>query len=78
MCPQWPSNMLDKIPYANKNVPDYIELLTYSELDSLFMSYGHLRAANPASQIEYSRSGLLPTRITHLTWCPWAALTGRW
>jgi hypothetical protein len=52
--------MLTQIPYTDENVPDYIELLTYSELDSLFMSYGHLRAANPASQVEYFRSGLLP------------------
>ena len=61
VCPQWPSNMLDKIPYADMNLPDYIELLTYSELDSLIMAYGHLRAANPASEIEYLRSGLLTT-----------------
>jgi hypothetical protein len=60
VCAQWPSTMLTQIPYTDENVPDYIELLTYSELDSLFMSYGHLRAANPASQVEYFRSGLLP------------------
>jgi hypothetical protein len=60
VCAQWPPNMLAKIPYADASDPDYIELLTYSELDSLLMSYGHLRAANPASQVEYFRSGLLP------------------
>lgn len=60
VCAQWPRDMLDKIPYTDMDDPDYIELLTYSELDSLFMSYGHLRAANPASQVEYFRSGLLP------------------
>lgn len=60
VCPQWPPDMLAEIPYAQVDDPDYIELLTYSELDSLLMSYGHLRAANPASQVEYFRSGLLP------------------
>jgi len=60
VCAQWPRDMLAKIPYTDMNDPDYIELLTYSELDSLLMSYGHLRAANPASQVEYFRSGLLP------------------
>ena len=60
VCAQWPSDKLSQIPYSDENDPDYIELLTYSELDSLLMSYGHLRAANPASQVEYFRSGLLP------------------
>jgi hypothetical protein len=61
VCPQWPPDMLAKMPYSDINDPDYIELLTYSELDSLVMSYGHLRAANPASKVDYFRSGLLPT-----------------
>ena len=78
VCAQWPLDMLAKIPYTDVNDPDYIELLTYSELDSLVMSYGHLRAANPASQVEYFRSGLLPPGTTRLTWCPWGALTGTW
>jgi hypothetical protein len=60
VCAQWPREMLARIPYTDMNDPDYIEVLTYSELDSLLMSYGHLRAANPASQVEYFRSGLLP------------------
>ena len=59
-CAQWPPDMLERIPYTDVNDPDYIELLTYSDLDSLVMSYGHLRAANPTSQVEYFRSGLLP------------------
>ena len=68
VCAQWPQEMLERIPYTDPNDPDYIELLTYSELDSLFMSYGHVRAANPASQVDYFRSGLLPSDsyTTHL------------
>jgi hypothetical protein len=60
VCAQWPPDMLERIPYTDMNDPDYIELLTYSDLDSLIMSYGHLRAANAASQVDYFRSGLLP------------------
>lgn len=51
VCAQLPQHMLDQIPYTNVDDPDYIELLTYSELDSLFELYGHLRAANPASHV---------------------------
>jgi transcriptional regulator with XRE-family HTH domain len=51
VCPQWPADMLAKIPYTDINDPDYIELLTYSELDTLFEVYGHIRAANPANQV---------------------------
>jgi hypothetical protein len=59
VCAQWPPDMFAQIKYTDVNDPDYIELLTYSDLDSLIMSYGHLKAANPASQVEYFRSGLL-------------------
>lgn len=51
VCAQWPRDMLEQIPYTNINDPDYIELLTYSELDALFELHGHLRAANPANQV---------------------------
>ena len=43
--------MLEEIPYTKIDDPDYIELLTYSELDSLFELYGHLRAANSTNQV---------------------------
>jgi transcriptional regulator with XRE-family HTH domain len=51
VCPQWPADMMQKIPYTNIDEADYIELLTYSELDTLFELYGHIRAANPANQV---------------------------
>jgi hypothetical protein len=50
VCAQWPPHMLERIPYTDVSDPDYIELLTYSELDALFELHGHLRAANPANQ----------------------------
>lgn len=51
VCAQWPEKMLKQIPYTSVDNPDYIELLTYSELDTLFELYGHLRAANPTNQV---------------------------
>ncbi len=47
VCAQLPQSMRDRIPYTNVDDPDYIELLTYSELDSLFELHGHIRASNP-------------------------------
>jgi hypothetical protein len=52
VCAEWPQRMLDQIPYTKVGDPDYIELLTYSELDALFELHGHLRAANPANRVE--------------------------
>jgi len=51
VCGQISQQMMKQIPYADIDKPDYIELLTYSELDSLFELHGHLRAANPANQV---------------------------
>jgi hypothetical protein len=51
VCAQLPQEMLDQIPYTKVDDPDYIELLTYSELDSLFELHGHIRAANPSSEV---------------------------
>ncbi len=59
VCAQWPPHMLAQIPYTNVNDPDYIELLTYSELDALFELHGHLRAANPANQVNLRTAGKL-------------------
>jgi hypothetical protein len=51
VCAQWPEHMLATIPYTDVNDPDFIELLTYSELDALFELHGHLRATNPANNV---------------------------
>jgi transcriptional regulator with XRE-family HTH domain len=51
VCAQLPQDMLDQIPYASRDNPQYIEMYEYSDLDALFELYGHLRAANPTSQI---------------------------
>jgi hypothetical protein len=59
VCAQFPPDMLSQIPYTDINDPDYIELLTYSELDSLVELYGHLRAANPATQVHFRKADRL-------------------
>jgi transcriptional regulator with XRE-family HTH domain len=51
VCAGWPREKLVQIPYTDIDDPDYIELLTYSELDALFELHGHLRAANPANRV---------------------------
>jgi transcriptional regulator with XRE-family HTH domain len=60
VCARWPAEMLEKmLPYTDSDHPDYIELLTCSELDSLFELYGHLRAANPGNQVNLRLGGKL-------------------
>ena len=59
VCAQWPPHMLAEIPYTQMDDPDYIELLTYSELDALFELHGHLRAANPTNQVNLRTAGKL-------------------
>jgi len=59
VCAQWPEHMLERIPYTDIEDPDYIELLNYSELDALFELHGHLRAANPANQVNRRIAGKL-------------------
>jgi transcriptional regulator with XRE-family HTH domain len=53
VCAQWPRTMLDMIPHTSIDDPEHIELLTYSELDSMVELYGHLRAANPINQVNF-------------------------
>jgi transcriptional regulator with XRE-family HTH domain len=68
VCAQWPDEMLHKIPYTDAADPDFIELLTYSELDSLFELFGHLRAVNPATHIIWRRADRVTNNdyTTHL------------
>jgi hypothetical protein len=51
VCPRWPQHMLDQMPYTDRDDPDYIEMLRFSELDALVELLGHIRAANPGTQV---------------------------
>jgi hypothetical protein len=54
VCARLPPEMLQRMPYTDRNDPDFVELYTYADLDSLFELHGHLRAANPVSQVNYA------------------------
>jgi hypothetical protein len=53
VCGQVPEEKLRKIPYTNPLDPDFIESYRYSDLDALIELFGHLRASNPASRVEF-------------------------
>jgi len=57
VCAQLPQHMARQIPYADPDDPDFIELVTYSDLDSMFELHGHVRAANPASNVFLRTAG---------------------
>jgi hypothetical protein len=52
-CAQLPEKLLERMPYTNPSDPDFIELYRFSDPDALLEMFGHLRAANPASRVEY-------------------------
>jgi transcriptional regulator with XRE-family HTH domain len=53
VCAQLPREMLQQMPYTDPSDPDFIKLYGYSDLDSLLELFGHLRAANSTSHVEY-------------------------
>ncbi|WP_218034168.1 hypothetical protein [Acrocarpospora corrugata] len=80
ICSQVPGELRAKIPYADPNLPDYIDLYRYSDLDSLFELHGHLRAANPSSLVTLRSVGDLEaddltTHIVLLGGVDWNRIT---
>jgi len=59
VCAQLPQDMLEEMPYTDPLDPDFIELYRYSDLDSLLELFGHLRATNPTSRVEYQAADQL-------------------
>ena len=53
VCAELPGDLLQRMPYTDRDDPDFVELYTYSDLDSLVELHGHLRAANTTSQVNY-------------------------
>jgi hypothetical protein len=52
VCAQLPQNQLDRMkPYSDPSDPDFIAMYRYTDLDALFELHGHLRAANPTTQV---------------------------
>jgi hypothetical protein len=58
VCAQLPPEM-QRMRYADPADPDFIDLYRYSDLDSLLEMFGHLRATNPASRVEYQAADQL-------------------
>jgi transcriptional regulator with XRE-family HTH domain len=52
VCAKLPPYLLDH-PYANPESPDYVELYTYADLDSLIELFGHIRACNPTNRVTF-------------------------
>ncbi|GAA1016846.1 hypothetical protein Aple_042710 [Acrocarpospora pleiomorpha] len=80
ICSQLPDDQRAKIPYADPDTPDYIDLYRYSDLDSLFELHGHLRAANPLSlvtrrSVEDLSADDLTTHIVLLGGVDWNRIT---
>ncbi|CAM3971980.1 helix-turn-helix transcriptional regulator [Kibdelosporangium persicum] len=53
VCAQLPDSLLRGFSYADRTSPDYVALYTYADLDALIELYGHIRAANPATQVHF-------------------------
>lgn len=54
VCAQLPLELREKFgDYANPNSPDYVTLYTYADPDALIELYGHIRAANPTTQVYF-------------------------
>jgi transcriptional regulator with XRE-family HTH domain len=51
VCAGLPQQDLRNIAMATPGNPDYTELYRFSDLDALFELHGHIRAANPASDV---------------------------
>lgn len=68
VCAELPDEMLADLKYANPKHPDYIKLYRYADLDSLFELYGHVRATNPATQVNLRAANQLTNDdyTTHL------------
>jgi transcriptional regulator with XRE-family HTH domain len=58
--PLWPS-VESLIPYSSRWHPNYIQMLHDADVDATIDLYGHLRALNPASDVQY----LTADRATH-------------
>ena len=52
ICAQLPREQLERMkPYSDPSDPDFIAMYRYTDLDALFELHGHLRAANPTTQV---------------------------
>lgn len=56
ICAELPDERKQQMPYANPGNPDYIRGCRFADLDALIELYGHIRASNPANQVNIRTS----------------------
>ena len=56
VCSALPDDYLKPIPYTDPQAPDYVELYKFADLDALLELFGHLRSANPNSEVRVRTS----------------------
>jgi transcriptional regulator with XRE-family HTH domain len=69
----FPAEYTEKLkPFTDPEAPDYVELLKYADLDALLELFGHIRAANPLSNVRV----LTPDEVTPDTYTSHLVLLG--
>lgn len=53
VCARLPVKLRAAARYTDPESPDYVDLYTYTDLDSLFELHGHIRAFNPSTQVNF-------------------------
>lgn len=51
VCSMLPPDYREPMPYTDPDAPDYVQSYKYADLDALLELFGHLRAANPHSDV---------------------------
>lgn len=65
VCAPLPAEQLAKLPQPDDPVRAYAKLHSYADADSLLELYGHIRAANPFSEVHFKKaSDLVPDDYT--------------
>jgi hypothetical protein len=74
------SDKLELGPLSEEDNPNFAELYSYGDLDALIELYGHLRATNPNTAVDYHRrkaSSELPNHLVVLGGIAWNDVTRR-
>lgn len=53
VCARLPADLRAKMPYADPGDPDYVEIYNFADPDALIEIYGHLRATNATSEVNF-------------------------
>jgi transcriptional regulator with XRE-family HTH domain len=53
VCARLSRRLLDRMPYADSSSPDYVDIYTYADPDALIEAFGHIRALNPRSNVQF-------------------------